>query len=145
MYKREGIPLVFAAIAVAAAGCGGGQGGGPVAAAVKTTKAGDAVITYFGQPKPQLTSSAGYVTVVGQAGATFSTVTLEPPPNLADTYIAFGRIAEGASELYAMPYATETPQMLYQGVLGADDVGISAYGAVGFTNCSNQPYSIRPD
>ena len=55
-----------AGFALAAGGCGGGQGsGGAANSQANTTKSGDAVITYFGAPKPQLTSSAGTVTVVG--------------------------------------------------------------------------------
>src|SRR5580658_3325608 len=114
---------------VPAAGCGGGQSGPPSAdATLHTSHAGDAVFSYFGQPKPQLTTSSGAVTVVGQAGAVFSTVTLEPPPNLLDTYIVTDRSVNGGYGLYVLPWSTGTPQLLFASTQNPFNPTISAYG-----------------
>jgi len=134
--------------ALVAAGCGGGQGGSLGNAASHTSNAGEAVLTYFGQPKPQLTASSGEVSMVGQAGATFSAVTLEPPPNLDDTYLVICRSELGVSQLYKIPYASGTAQVLYQNASGSAFPAISAYGTVAFDGTDDNfdnAYAVRAD
>ena len=128
--------------AVCSAGCGGGQSGSAVSAASHTSTLGNATVTYYGQPKPQFSSSSQQVTVLGQAGATFSNVTLEPPASLADTYIVYSR----DSGLYILPDAYASPKLLYQNPVGAVQPGISTYGTVAFCNdYQSQAYTIHPD
>ena len=144
--QRKSLVLAATAAAMAAAGCGGGSGGGSAATSqAHTVKSGNAVITYLGQPKPQLTTSSAAVSVVGQAGATFSTVTLEPPPNLDDTYLTFGRsTSAGPYVVEELHYGDYSPTLLYQNDGAPQNPAISAYGTVAFQN--NQTLeSIRPD
>ena len=142
---RKGTTLL-ACVAVAAAGCGGGQqSAGPPGGAVQTSKAGQAVLTYFGQPQPLLTASSGEVSVLGQAGATFTAMTLEPPPNIEDTFLVYSRNVNGRDEIYELPFATNSPQILvHNAATGGDFVGISHYGTVAFDE-QFSAYTVRPD
>ena len=136
----------MAMAAIAAEGCGGGASTPSQASAQShSTQVGGAVVTYFGQPKPQLTATSGLVSVIGQAGATYSTVTLEPAPNLADTYLAYTRSSNGEPDLYVLPWTTQTEQVLYQTPFGVEYTTISAYGTVAFNTQINAPYTIRTD
>ena len=135
-------------MAAAAAGCGGGsQGAGSAGGGVHSSKAGEAVFTYSGQPKPQVAIASGAVSVLGQAGATFSTVTLEPPPNLNDTYLVFSRTVGGISQLYELPYSGGSAQLLYHTTFGALFPSISAYGEVIFNvvTTDEPTWEVRPD
>ena len=129
----------------AAAGCGGGQSGSGASATIHTSKSGYAVLTYFGQPQPQLGATSGLISSVGQAGATFSTITLEPPPNLNDTYLVLGRAVDGEIVLYKVPYATGVPQLLYQNNDGANFPAISAYGTIAFDTNALSIETVRAD
>lgn len=133
--------------AACAAGCGGG-GSAPASGstAASTSKIGEATVTYFGQPKPQLTSSSGYVSVVGQAGATFSSVVLQPAPNLDSTYLTVGREYSNEEGIYKVAYPSGTSQLLYQNDNQAYGPATSAYGAVAFYDSTvNSIKTIRPD
>lgn len=138
---------------ICAAGCGGGQGGSGGAAAVasQTSKAGEAVFTYSGQPKPMATTSTSQVTVFSQAGAAYSNIALQPSPNLADTYMVFSRYVDGAFQLYSLPYNSYNAQLLYQNTNGASAAAISPYGTILFNLLGGDNAdtgvtdSIRPD
>lgn len=139
----SGSVCILAALGVA--GCGGGQQGG-ASAASHTSTAGNAVFTYAGQPKPLLTTSSGNVSVLGQAGATFSSLTLEPPPNLLDTYLVITRISsDEVFGLYKLPWSG-TIQSLYQSPNSPLGAEISAYGTIAFnTNVDFNAYTVHAD
>ena len=139
--------FLMAMAAAMAAGCGGGQSGASSAnATLHTSQAGEAVLSYFGQPKPQLTSSSGTVTVLGQAGATFSTVTLEPPPKLDNTYLVVGRAIGVQEGIYTLSYPAGAYQLLFQDSLQVLTPAASAYGTVAFYDASvSNLRSIRVD
>jgi hypothetical protein len=85
------------------------------------------------------------VGVVGQAGATFSAVTLEPPPNLADTYLAISRQTDSTTSLYKLPYGSASPQLLYQNNQSPVYPGCSAYGSIAFSFVFGGLYTVRTD
>ena len=148
MHIQQRRPLfLIAMVAVLAAGCGGGQSSsGPSSAQTQTSKVGEAVVTFSGQPKPQLSSSSSSVAVVGQAGATFSSVILEPAPNLDSTYLVNARSYLSQEGLYKLSFPSGNSQLLYQDDAYAYGPGISAYGTVAFIDLlSNNLKSVRPD
>jgi len=149
MHRKDKISLfLMAMIAAFAAGCGGGQSStGPSSAHTQTSKVGEAVVTFSGQPKPQLSTSSSYVAVVGQAGATFSTVTLEPPPKLDDTYLVLGRFVGADEALYMTSYPSGTSQVLYQDSGNTSMPTVSGYGTIAFKDYTTTGglKSIRQD
>ena len=132
-----------------AAGCGGGPGGGgpTVASQAHTTTAGDAVITYFGQPKPLITASSNSVSALGQAGATFSTVVLQPAPNMDSTSLVIGRDMGEQTGIYRVSYPYGNSQLLYQNEGNDTGPGASVYGNIAFTDSleGNNLGSVRID
>src|SRR5579862_1861040 len=134
--RKGRTPMVWMMAVACATGCGGGQQGVTVSTATHTSKAGDAIITYSGQPKPMAAESSNAVTVLTQAGATFSNITLEPAASLASTYIAFSRLEEGVVTINVLPYGSGSSQLIYQSPLGAITPTVSAYGTImmGLTN-----------
>jgi|GEM_PF-650325 len=115
------------------AGCGGGSGGSPAASGGSTASIGQAIVTYFGQVKPQLTASSGSVTVTSLSGASITGLTLYPPASLQNTYIFFGRTVGALSEIFRVPYtagAGGTEQLLSRSEEQIDEPAPAANGTV---------------
>ena len=146
---RRSTSALALGVAFAAAGCGGGSNGETSSSGVKTETAGQAVLTYFGQPKPQIQESAGAVSVFGQAGATYTNITLNPIQTLNNTYIAFSRELNDdslQSQIYTVPYGGDTATLLTHIPGGPMQPSVSRNGRIAFAAYDwDQIGSIRPD
>ncbi|MFI5385931.1 MAG: TolB family protein [Fimbriimonadales bacterium] len=95
---KSRFPFTASSLALlVAAGCGGGSGG---AGGGQTTTMGQVAITYTSNPQSRVGSTTGSVAVVGLAGAALTTVSFNPPPNIADTKISF--LMGGEIRLYSL-------------------------------------------
>jgi WD40-like Beta Propeller Repeat len=112
------------------AGCGGSGARVEQGSTASTTSIGQAVVTYFGQVKPQLTASSGNVTVSAVAGALITGVTAYPSASLQSTYLFFGRTVGGQSEIYRVPYTGGTEQLLTHSVEQVNEPAPASNGSV---------------
>ena len=103
------------------AGFGGGAAG-PALGMNHSFHAGQAVLSYSGEPQPLITSAAGQISVYGQAGAAYSSLTYNPTANLLSTSIAFtrqigasiGSLPFAYGQVYTVPETgAQSPKILY--------------------------------
>lgn len=148
---QKSIRVIWLAVyaGVFGAGCGGGQSGASTGTGSHTATSNGLSFTYSGQPKPLLSTSSGSVSVLGQAGATFNNVTLEPAPSLGSTYLVVARGVGTYVQLYKSSYTSIGSEQLLLESNGDDSLpGISAYGLISFTKNGfdgSQMYSVRAD
>jgi len=116
-------------------GCGGSNSGMQPGT---TATLGPAVLTYFGQFKPQISASSGYVTVSAISGASITGVTLYPPAALQNTYIFFSRSVGGLSEIYRVPYTGGPEQLLTHSEAQVMDPAPAANGTVFYTGYTGE-------
>ncbi len=75
-----------------AVGCGGGGGSsGNSTGPSQTSHIGPIAVTFTGHPQAEISSSTNQVTAVGQAGASFTSLSISPAHNLSSTYLALTR------------------------------------------------------
>src|SRR5580704_9032879 len=73
-----------------AAGCGGGSGGNSTLS-TQTANVGPVAVSFSGHPHPAVTNVSGQVSTFGQAGASYSSLSMNPAPSLASTFLLFTR------------------------------------------------------
>ncbi len=96
------VPLL---VALASVGCGGG--GGPSTnsnGGVQTSRLGPIALSFSGHPQPAIENSTSKVTTVGQAGASYSGLSINPVPNLDSTFLLISR-AEATAQTFIAPLA----------------------------------------
>ncbi len=100
-------PACFGLFAI---GCGGGGGSaGNATGPGQSTQLGPVAVTFTGHPQAAINGSSGQVTSVGQAGATYTSLSMNPAPNLNSTFLAFTRtVAAGdtGDQIYTLPFGS---------------------------------------
>ncbi len=132
----QSLRLVPLGVGLLLAGCGGGGGStsgssGPT----QTNQLGPIGVSFTGHPQAPVTATSSQVTALGQAGASFSTLSFNPAHNLASTSIAFTRyFASQGALMYTLPAAGGQPAslMLHQGNTGYPT--FSQSGVIAFDN-----------
>ncbi len=76
-------------------GCGGGGTASNPTAPSQTAKIGPVAVTFTGHPQVAISGSSGQVTSVGQAGASYTNLSINPTHSLNATYLAFSRFVFG--------------------------------------------------
>ena len=88
-------------IGILAAGCGGGGGStGTSTGPGQTATVGPVAVSFSGHPQAPVNGSSGSVTAEGQAGASYTSLSMNPAHNLNSTYFALSRNYDGG--YYAM-------------------------------------------
>ncbi len=98
-----------------AIGCGGGGGSSTNStSSTETSQVGPVAVSFTGHPQVAVTASTGLVTSVGQAGASYTTLSMNPAHSLASTFIAFDRpYSSQGFKLYTVPATlNSTPSLL---------------------------------
>ncbi len=92
-------------IGILALGCGGGGGGSTVnpGGPSQTSHVGPVAVTFTGHPQAEISGSTNQVTAVGQAGASFTNLSINPAHSLSSTFIAFGRQLGGGNAVSFFP------------------------------------------
>ncbi len=97
-----GIASLF--VGLLAVGCGGSGGSSTSSGgAIQTSRVGPVAVSFSGHPQAAISGTSGTVSSVGQAGASFSTLSMNPTHNLGSTYLAFTRQLGPTSGMYAVP------------------------------------------
>jgi len=132
-------------VGVLAIGCGGaGQQVGQPSGPTGSTNVGPAVVTYAGHPQPLVSASSGAVSTVGQAGAAFSTISVDPIPNLNSTMLAFTRQVGGVgTEFYTMPANGKTAPTQPIHTTQGGYPSFSSVGLIAFVTQNNGQYQIE--
>lgn len=141
----EFVRLTPICLAMLAAGCGGSGGMSASSAAPKqSTQAGNATVTFLGVPHPLSVANSGSVTAFSQAGASFSSLVVEPAPNLAATSLAFTRNIVGASQqMYTVPAnGSAQPTQLVHTTISAYP-SYSRAGVMALVTQANGQFSIQ--
>ncbi len=139
------VPLV----ALFATGCGGagvsgnltgtGSSGKPT-----STQVGNASFTFSGQPKAMINGATGPVGYVGQAGASFSTLAVNPTPNLNSTFLAFTRSLNlSGDQIYTASASSgwQPNLLLHQSNNGY--VSVSQFGTMAYLTQTGGTYAIK--
>ena len=102
--------ILLASCALLLSACGGGSGApGSSSATQSTTSIGRATVTYSGKIRSPISDSSNSVTVLGIAGAAFTSVNFNPVKSLDNTKIAFDREGNGVGQIWEMQYPSGTP------------------------------------
>jgi len=107
-------PLFLGLMAV---GCGGGGGAGSLGNVTGPTQKGNIgpiAVSYSGHPQAEINGSSNQVTAEGQAGASYTSLSMNPAPNLNSTFLLFTRYLSGSAyQIYTMsPYSSQTQALL---------------------------------
>ncbi len=106
-YGTRIVPLCLAVLAV---GCGGGGSTSNPVGPTQTNQVGPVAVTFTGHPQAEVTGVSGTITAVGQAGASYSTLSMNPAHNLSSTVIAYSRtMSNGGSEIFTIPAVVSGP------------------------------------
>ena len=82
----NGAPLGAALLMV---GCGGGGGSnGTATGPTQNATVGPVAVTFIGHPQSRVSGSSSLVTSVGEAGASFTTISINPTHNPSSTTLA---------------------------------------------------------
>ncbi len=129
---RNAVRIAPLCLALLSVGCGGSPGsptsGGGTA---QTSHVGLADITFTGHPNANVTQSSGKVSTVGQAGAVYSSLSVNPAPSLDSTFLLYTR-PYGSGQIYSLPAVQSGEQTL---LLHSGDSGfpsISQSGVIAF-------------
>jgi hypothetical protein len=109
-----------------AIGCGGGAGS-QVTQDGNTSVIGQASFVFQGSPKPAVQSALGAVSVVGIAGANYSSMLFTPNQDLNNTAIAF-KLGQNI-----WTYYNGTATQITTGIANADHPAFSPYGLIVFS------------
>ncbi len=127
-----------------AAGCGGGGGSaanptGPS----QTAKIGPVAVTFTGHPQVVVSQSSGTVTSVGQAGASYTTLSINPTHNLNATYLAFTRdLGFVGNEIFTMPLSQGEQQFPLLRSNFNQDPSFTQSGVIAFESYANLTTAI---
>ncbi len=80
----------------------GGSGGSPTGS-TQTTHVGPVAVSFSGHPQTAIAATTGLVSAVGQAGASYSTLSIDPAHSLSSTILAYMRLMDAGSQLYTIP------------------------------------------
>ncbi len=130
-------PMGSVSLGLLAVGCGGGGGSsGNPATSTQTTHVGPVAVSFTGHPQAAITQSSAQVTSVGQAGASYTSLSINPAPNLNSTFLLFTRniSPSGGFQIFTMPPFGSAPATLlvHSGVNGIP--AISQSGVISFVN-----------
>jgi len=124
------------------AGCGGGQTGGSSRPATNSQSGtiGEATFTYSGKPQQMITQSAGNVSASAIAGATFSTIQVNPAPILANTYLVYSRYLNETGQIFKANYGAWQETEVTSDSDGAFGPAVSKNGVVYYSENSFGTY-----
>ncbi len=110
---------------------------------VQTSRVGPVAVSFTGHPQAALSNSSGQVTAVGQAGAVYSSLSMNPAANLASTFLVFARSASvGGDQMYTVPATgVAAPTLLVHGSINGYP-SISQSGVIAFASSVSNTYSI---
>ncbi len=93
-------PLCVGLLAI---GCGGGSPSNSNSPA-QTSQVGPIAVTFTGHPQAVVSGSSAQITTIGQSGASYSTLSINPAHSLNSTVIAFARNLSGqGDEIFTIP------------------------------------------
>jgi len=139
------IRLAPLGIGILSIGCGGA--GGPAASSSggnQTAKVGPVDVSYIGRPQPLISSSSGQISTFGQAGVSYSNISIDPTPSLSSTYLTFFRLNSGSGDQsYTMPSNGSGGQSLLLHTGQAAYPSCSQNGTISFFTDALNTYQIE--
>ncbi len=136
--------LVGLPVGLLAAGCGGGSGtGGGLGSSIQTAHIGPVSVSFTGHPQLFTSSSSGHVPAVGQAGASYSKLSMNPAPDLSSTYLAFTRFdSQQTFEIYTLPAVQAGGAKILVHTSHCDFPSISQSGVIAFVAYTSGAYQL---
>jgi hypothetical protein len=140
------LKLAPLSVSVVLIGCGGGGGGAGASGSGSQSNGhiGPTQVTYFGKPQAAIEGVTNQVTYDGQAGASYTSLSIDPAPSLNNTFLAFTRaIGSSGDEIYTIPASGNGSPSLLTHASVAGYPSFTQGSVICFLTAINNNYSVE--